>query len=134
MPAHSKATAARNSGTKKKNSAGALAEGFVAGWLRHAGYQVVAINLRIGHLELDIVARKGPLIAIVEVRSRGAGAWTSGFGSVDWKKRRRVRQAGERLWQRRYRLDPSVDRLRFDVASVTFTADGPKIEYAPAAF
>jgi len=90
--------------------------------------------LRLGHLELDIVARKGPLIAIVEVRLRGPGAWTTGFGSVDRLKRRRVRRAGELLWQRRYRLDPSVERLRFDVASVTFTAEGPKIEYAPAAF
>ena len=31
-------------------------------------------------------------------------------------------------------LDPSVDRLRFDVASVTLSPCGPKIEYAPAAF
>jgi putative endonuclease len=106
----------------------------VARWLESAGYEIVATNLRIGHLELDIVARKASLIAVVEVRHRGPGAWTSGFGSIDGKKRARIRRAGEHLWQRRYRLDPSVDRLRFDVASVTLTADGPRIEYAPAAF
>lgn len=90
--------------------------------------------MRIGPLELDIVARKLSLIAVVEVRFRGAGAWRSSFGSIDWKKRERIRRAGERLWQRRYRHDPSAERMRFDVASVTFTADGPRIEYVMAAF
>ena len=92
------------------------------------------MNLRIGHLELDIVARAGPVIAIVEVRLRGPGAWTTGLGSIDWKKRGRLRRAGERLWQRRYRRDASVQRLRFDVASVTLAASGPHIEYVAAAF
>ena len=95
----------------------------------------MATNLRIGRLELDVVARRGSLIVVVEVRTRGSGAWTSGFGSIDSKKRRRVRDAGERLWQRRYRNDESVERLRFDAASVTFGADGdPRIEYVEAAF
>jgi putative endonuclease len=106
----------------------------VAHWLRRAGYDIVAMNLRVGHLELDIVARQGPVIAVVEVRLRGPGAWTTGLGSVDWKKRTRLRRAGERLWQRRYRRDASVDRLRFDVASVSLTAEGPQIEYVVAAF
>jgi Holliday junction resolvase-like predicted endonuclease len=68
------------------------------------------------------------------VRLRGPGAWTTGLSSVDWQKRSRLRRAGERLWQRRYRRDASVERLRFDVASVTLTASGPRIEYVKAAF
>jgi Holliday junction resolvase-like predicted endonuclease len=85
-------------------------------------------------LELDVVARRGPLVVIVEVRSRGPGAWTTGFGSLDAAKRQRIRRAGERLWQRRYRNDESVERLRFDAASVTVGPDGPTVEYAEAAF
>ncbi len=104
-------------------------------FLRREGYDVVATNLRLGRLEIDVVARLGPVIAVVEVRSRGAGAWTSGFGSVDWKKRRRVRRAGERLWQRRYKHDSTVERMRFDVASVTWSSPGKaEIDYAIAAF
>lgn len=71
---------------------------------------------------------------VVEVRSRGHGAWTSGFGSLDGRKRYRVRLAGQRLWERRYRGDPSVNRLRFDAASVTFGPHGVEIEYTEAAF
>lgn len=92
------------------------------------------MNLRLGRLELDVVARRGPLVVVVEVRTRGAGAWTSAFGSIDSSKRQRIRRAGERLWQRRYKHDASVERLRFDAASVTFGPEGPAIEYVEAAF
>jgi putative endonuclease len=95
---------------------------------------VVATNLRVGKLEIDIVARDGPVIVVVEVRSRGSSSWTSGFGSIDAKKRARVRRAGERLWQRRYKSDSTVERMRFDAASVTFSSEGTRVEYARAAF
>lgn len=103
-------------------------------WLERNGYSIVATNLRLGHLELDIVARQGPVVVVVEVRARGASAWTSPFGSITPLKRARLRRAAERLWQRRYRNDPSVERLRFDVASVRFVGGEPEIEYAVAAF
>lgn len=98
------------------------------------GFQIVATNLRLQYLELDVVARLGDLIVVVEVRTRGSNAWTSGFGSLDGKKRYRVRLAGQRLWQRRYKNDASVNRMRFDAASVVFGADGPVVEYVEAAF
>jgi Holliday junction resolvase-like predicted endonuclease len=68
------------------------------------------------------------------VRTRGAGAWTSAFGSIDGKKQLRIRRGGERLWQRRYRNDPSAERLRFDAASVRFEDGRAVVEYAVAAF
>jgi putative endonuclease len=111
------------------------AEAAVAAYLVQHGFAVVAQNLRLGRLELDVVARRGPLIVVVEVRTRGAGAWTTAFGSIDSAKRKRIRRAGERLWQRRYKNDASVERMRFDAASVTFDEMGnPQVEYAEAAF
>jgi Holliday junction resolvase-like predicted endonuclease len=74
------------------------------------------------------------VVSIVEVRTRGATARTSGFGSIDPSKRLRIRRAGERLWQRRYRHDRSVERLRFDAASVDLDSTPPRIEYVVAAF
>jgi putative endonuclease len=90
--------------------------------------------LKVGHYELDVVAREGPLIVVVEVRTRSEGALTRAFGSLTGEKRLRIRRAGERLWQRRYRSDPSAERLRFDAASVTFIDGVPRVEYVPAAF
>ena len=94
----------------------------------------MATNLRLQYLELDVVARLGDLVVVVEVRERAPSSWTSGFGSIDGRKRYRVRLAGQRLWQRRYRNDASVNRLRFDAASVQFGPEGPQIEYVEAAF
>ena len=94
----------------------------------------MATNLRIGRWELDIVARQGRVVAVVEVRSRGTTAWTSALGSIDANKRRRIRRAGERLWRERYHDDASVDHMRFDAASVTFDAERATVEYVTAAF
>jgi putative endonuclease len=120
--------------SEKIRELGARAENLVATWLAADGYAIVARNLRLGELELDVVARRGPVVAVVEVRTRGPGAFTSSFGSIDAGKRMRLRRAGERLWQRRYRHDRSVERLRFDVASVDLNAKPPSIEYVIAAF
>ncbi len=96
---------------------------------------VVERNLRVSHLEIDIVARDGPDIAIVEVRTRGAGAWQGALGSVGWIKQQRLRDAGKLLWARRFSKWPGVERVRFDVAAVDLEARaGPEVEYVRAAF
>lgn len=119
----------------RRQRLGRAAERAVAHWLRARGFQIVAANLRVGRYELDLVARSGALVVVVEVRTRGRTAWTRPFGSLDWAKRRRIRLAGDWLWQRRYRDDPSVSRMRFDAASVVFDAQNQaRIEYSPAAF
>ena len=117
-----------------RRARGLRAEALVAAWLVERGYEIVATNLRIGMLEIDLVARQGPVVAIVEVRTRGPTARTTGFGSVTGQKRERIRRAGERLWQRRYRRDASVERMRFDVASVRLDLDPVVIEYVVGAF
>jgi putative endonuclease len=117
-----------------KTRQGRAAEDAVARFLEARGYTIIATNLRLSYLEVDVVARLGDVIAVVEVRSRSSSSWTSGFGSLDGRKRYRIRLAGLRLWQRRYRNDASVRRLRFDAASVVFGPKGPEIEYVEAAF
>lgn len=126
--------AIRRTVSQDRQAIGRAAERAVAAWLEHRGFRVVALNLRVGHLELDVVARSGPLIVVVEVRTRGPGAWTRAFGSLDRAKRFRIRRAGERLWDRRYKNDPSAERLRFDAASVSVVGGRAEVEYVPAAF
>jgi putative endonuclease len=114
---------------------GGAAERAVVAFLLAEGCEILGVNIRVGHLELDVVARLAQTVLVVEVRSRGEGAWTSAFGSIDAKKRSRVRTAGERLWDRKLKRDPRVEHLRFDSASVTFDAEGnARVEYVAAAF
>ncbi|HVU00401.1 MAG TPA: YraN family protein [Polyangiaceae bacterium] len=126
--------APREDGAPRGERRGSRAEAAVAEYLAKKGLVLVATNLRLGKLELDVVAREGRVVVVVEVRERNAASWTSGFGSIDDKKRARVRRAAERLWQRRYKHDDSVDRLRIDAASVRFDSEGPSVEYVKAAF
>ena len=109
-------------------------ETLVARWLEERGFQVIGRNVRLGALEIDIVAREGPVVALVEVRTRSPTSLTSGFSSVGPAKVLRLRHAGERLWNRRFRHDPTFTRLRFDMAAVTRTPAGAHIEYVRGAF
>jgi putative endonuclease len=114
---------------------GARAEQAVAEHLTAAGLQIVAVNLRVGRFELDVVARDGDVIAVVEVRTRGPGAWVRALDSVTTDKRARLRRAGERLWRDRFARDPRVQRMRFDIAAVELLPDGSaRIEIVKAAF
>lgn len=113
---------------------GDSAESIVVDYLRARGFSIVGRNVRVGKYELDIVARKGELVAVVEVRTRGPGAWTTGFGSMDQTKQRNIRRGAERLWRSQFRNDPSVSRMRFDAASVVFDGEGAHVTYAIAAF
>ena len=114
---------------------GRRAENVAAEYLSAAGYTVVDRNLRVGRLEIDLVVRADRLVVVVEVRARGPSSWLRAFDSVDVGKRQRVRKAGARLWNERFALDPTVDRMRFDIVTVAFPYDGPpRVEVAEGAF
>ena len=104
-------------------------------YLAALGVEILGTNVRAGRLEIDVLARDGEVILVVEVRSRGAGAWVRAFDSIDWRKRQRIRNAGERLWRFRFAKRTDVHRMRFDCASVAFDADGTAhVEYVRSAF
>lgn len=85
--------------------------------LRRQGLRTLARNYTRRTGEIDLVMLDGDVLAFVEVRYRSAGAWTSGLGSVDADKRRRLTRTAERYLQdhpeHRYR------GIRFDVVSVS---------------
>ncbi|MBM4358813.1 MAG: YraN family protein, partial [Deltaproteobacteria bacterium] len=58
-----------------KHDKGRLAEELVVRALLRDGYDVLEQNVRVGRLELDIIARRGEVLAVIEVRTRGSGSW-----------------------------------------------------------
>ena len=114
---------------------GRNAEQVVADWIVAQGMTLLARNLRVSRLEIDLVARDGDVVALIEVRTRGDGSWLRAFDTIDGRKQERLRRAGAVLWARRFSKLPGVERLRFDVASVDFdSAEQPIVEYVKAAF
>jgi putative endonuclease len=112
---------------------GRVAELAVADYLFAAGFDLLARNFRLGALELDVIARKGALLVVAEVRTRGPGAFVGAFESVTRAKRARLLNAVERLWRERRDWMAGVERVRIDVAAVFFVAPDTRVEYVEAA-
>ncbi len=88
------------------------------------GFRLLWRNLRIGALELDLVAQKGDLVVVVEVRARGPGAFEKPLASLSYTKRRTLLRATRALWKGRLEKRTDVQRLRIDVAAVTRDRQG----------
>jgi putative endonuclease len=95
---------------------GELAEEAAVGFLRARGAQVLLRNYRCRCGELDIVARVGDELAIIEVRARSSDAFGGAAGSVTFAKQRRIVRAAMRLLQERG--DLARMRVRFDVIAI----------------
>ena len=90
---------------------GRRAEGLAILALRIAGYRILARNLKSPVGEIDIVARRGRIIAFVEVKARAD--WGGAAEALAGRQRRRIgRAAGAFLAAR-----PALARFqpRFDV-------------------
>jgi putative endonuclease len=99
------------------------------------GYSILARNLRVGRAEIDLLAREGSVIVVVEVRTRGPSSYQRALDSITPSKQRRLRIAGESLWRRRFLKDERVTTIRFDAIAVSFDEhDKPTIEHVRAAF
>ncbi len=113
--------------------AGRRAESAVADYLFACGFAILERNVRVGALELDIVARKGPLVVVVEVRTRGPRSYERAFESIDAAKRERIVRAVERLWRKRLSGMAGVERVRIDAAAVVEERGKTKVEYVAGA-
>jgi putative endonuclease len=89
---------------------GRQAERIAAWWLRLKGWQIVGRRLRTAAGEVDLVARKGAMLAFVEVKARGSAAEID--LAIDERRLARVAAAAEILW---HDLAKAGDDMRIDV-------------------
>jgi putative endonuclease len=89
---------------------GRSAELLAAVWLMAKGYRILGFRLRTPHGEIDLLALRGPVLAVVEVKRRRT--LDEALGAVSAEQRRRlVRAAGSvargrrALRDRQMRLD-----------------------------
>lgn len=106
-------------------------EALAAEHLARSGLEVLARNWRSGRREIDLVAREGPIVAFVEVKTRGPGPQAP-LEALGRAKRRDVRRAAE-AWIRDH---PGVGReFRFDAVAVDVDGSGgARIEHVRDAF
>lgn len=94
-----------------------------AEFLQQQGYRIVARNVRADRVEIDLVARRGPLIIFIEVKTRRSDRFGSAAEAVDQRKQHRLRRGAQAWLARRPEEARGWRRLRFDV--VTCKPPGP---------
>ena len=113
--------------TDDRHKRGLAGEEQAMQYLLSRGWHIVAHRFRVGHTELDLVARQGSLVAFVEVKTRRGTAFGSPLEAVTGAKRRELVKAA-RVWVDRF--GRPTDVYRFDCIAVV---DG-KLEHLADAF
>ncbi|WP_018864682.1 MULTISPECIES: YraN family protein [Thioalkalivibrio] len=95
----------------RPGATGQAAEERAAQYLAGQGLELVARNVRRPWGELDLIAREGETLVLVEVRKRSHRGFGGGAESIDRGKRRRLLRAAEGYLQETRWQGP----VRFDV-------------------
>jgi putative endonuclease len=113
---------------------GRAAEEVAARHLQRRGWRVLGRNVRVGRGELDIIARRGDVLAFVEVKARRSDTFGSPEDAVSPRKRRQVARLAE-LWlaARPWALERVAD-VRFDIVAVDATTVPATVRHLPGAF
>lgn len=113
---------------------GRAAEAAAARHLEGEGWVLLGRNVRIGRGELDLIARRGDVLAFVEVKARRSAVCGAPEDAVDGRKRRQVARLAE-LWlaPRPWALR-GVRDVRFDVIAVDATVRPSQVRHLPGAF
>lgn len=115
----------------KRAELGRAAETLVAEHLASQGFAVLGRNVRLGRLEIDIIARRGALIVFCEVRARTHDRFVAPAATIDHRKVARLRRAAGQ-WLKQTRPGP-VD-VRLDAAAVVFDTPAGRVEYYEGAY
>jgi putative endonuclease len=119
-----------------KDAVGRFGEQTAARHLTDAGMTILDRNWRPAGTgirgELDLVARDGDALVIVEVKTRSGTGFGAPAESVTWQKTQRIRRLAL-AWLAAHPGQGNAS-IRFDVISVLRTARGVTVEHLRGAF
>lgn len=112
------------------NDLGKAGETAAAHYLLDQGYTILERNWRFQKDEIDIIAQKGNLLAIVEVKTRSSNLIEEPEAAVTRKKQKSIIRAADRYVCEK---EMAVD-VQFDIISLIFAGSDFKLEHIPDAF
>lgn len=113
-------------------SLGDRGEQLAAELLERTGWTILDRNFRMGRKEIDLVARRGEVVAFVEVKTRAGRGYGHPLEAITWKKRREIQQVAQAWIDRKG--DPSFV-YRFDAVAVQVEGGGaPVLEHVADAW
>jgi len=101
-------------------------------FLQEKGLEIIEENYRTRWGEIDLIARDGPTLVFVEVKTRSQRLFGSPLQAVTPDKQRRLRRMATM-----YLAKKNLDEIpaRFDVVGITLLdEDPPEIVWIPNAF
>ena len=100
-------------------------------WLRRAGFVIVARGFRVRCGEIDLIARDGPVVVFVEVKTRTQGAFGRPSEAVTAVKRGRIARVASVFLAR---VGWGEKACRFDVVEVVPAGSGWRVTHLADAF
>ena len=114
----------------KHNDFGKLGEELAVNYLVGKGYEILERNWRNIHKEIDIIAKDGTDLVIVEVKTRQTDEYGDPDVAVTKQKQwRLISAANAYVFQNRLDIN-----TRFDIISIIFKDGEPVIEHIEDAF
>ena len=110
---------------------GKSGEEFARQYLEDKGYEVLEINWRNHHKEVDIICQKERILVFVEVKTRTDNYFQQPFEAVETEKQHHLCEAAEAYMEDYH----DFDEIRFDIISVIKRKDSEaEIEHIEEAF
>lgn len=114
----------------KHNELGALGEDLAVEELEKNGYKIVERNWRFKKAEIDIIARKNEVLAIVEVKTRSSDYFGDPQDFVNQKKIKLLVEAVNE-----YVVSKDLDvEVRFDIIAIIINQNKLTLEHLEDAF
>lgn len=96
-------------------STGELGERIAALFLAIKGYEILEKNFRYARREVDLVARDGDALVVVEVKLRRGRRYGTASEAIDGRKLIRLEQALSGLMRDNAGLSPRIDVVAIDM-------------------
>lgn len=113
--------------SRSRLNKGSRGENIAVQYLQNLGFEILHRNLRLSHLEIDIVCRDGPQLVFVEVKLASGDKYGHPATWIDERKQEKLRRAAQ-MYIERYGIS-GMD-IRFDA----ITINKGEVEYFPNAF
>ena len=110
---------------------GLWGERLALAYLTACGWSVEAHRFRFGRHDLDLVVRRGSLVAFVEVKTRASGVCGDPAASLTSAKRRTLARMAA-VWRARH--GRRGDEYRFDLFTVRVAGLTPRIDHVADAW
>lgn len=112
------------------NELGKLGEQLAADYLKDKGYQICECNWYFKKAEIDIIAKKGDVLVIVEVKTRSTDDFGDPQDFINKKKVGHIVEAADEYVQR---LQWNKE-VRFDIIAIVLNSKEKKIEHIEDGF